>query len=236
SFPASKSALDAGDGLGTMGVFTTDLNAERIDVGHPGTLKVRCTRGADLEVTPGREQFTAEGGLTDYPWQEGGSGIGNGYDYPYGNVPDDFAAEQQHIQTGGVLTSISGSQASGNLIRNGDFDTPISGTRATKLPQWNITSGDTNISQSPAALNGVNSIRVAGAATMEQDILEAPTNGVIGGIAVKAKVNGTGGDGVTGSITVSIMSRDESATYGQLVFNVATTEHNLGNVLIAVPG
>jgi hypothetical protein len=217
-----------GEGDGTIGVGNLDINGELIDVGHPGTLRVRCVRDVSQGATAGREEFILDG-LPDgrrYLWEEGAPFIGNSYNYQYGTqgISADIGPEQPAAASGGRLAAFSAGQ--GNLIAGGTF-TPAA------LNIWEVVSGTPTIEEGATRINGTGSLSTTTNFVIRQDIApNAMRNSVFYAVGVKVKpVNGGSGT-VTGTLTVKIQDRDGSTTHATRTVTIGSITVNAVHVTV----
>ena len=214
-FTKDTASTVTGSGAGKMTLASTDVNGDIIDVGHVETMTFRCIKDFSEGAAAGREQFQARGAaLGDYPWQEGGSDLGASYTYPYGQVSADFGSGQVRGITGGVITSNSGASASGNLVRNGDFENSISGSLTTKVPQWDITTGDCGVAQETTdPILGINSLAITTDFVMDQNFGQ---NRLLPRAFYAISIKADRLASATGTLTVKVMDRDEGTTHGTM--------------------
>jgi len=228
----STSITGTSAGAGACKMLSTDINSNKIDVGHTEDLTLFCIRDYSQGSTAGAELFEIRGedNSGKRPWEEGGSGTnGASYDYPYGNVRADFGPDIRRAVSGASLAAIGPSSSAGNLISNGDFESAISGTGSTKLPSWTISSGDTAVSQITAAtssneaINGTYSIEVNDNFKMDHFFSQGrlkPRTAY--GLAVKL----TRKTSADGTLTVKIMDADEGTTHATLTQAVGSLSND----------
>lgn len=209
-------------GAGKLTISSTDVDGEKIDVGHVENLSLICNKDVSEGATAGSEEFqiVGEDNVGKFPWEEGGSGTnGASYDYPYGKVRSDFGSGQKRAVSGGIIKSVGGSTASGNLLVNGDFETPISGSGATKLPSWNISAGDTAITQETAdPIFGTYSISADDNFTMSNIL-------TVGRVKPRAAyfiaIKLERGSSADGTLTVKVMDSDGGTTHATLTQSIS---------------
>lgn len=233
-FTKDTAATVVGSGTGLLKFISTDLNSDIIDIGHVETFVLECDRDFTDGVVAGREEFLVKGedaGI--YPWDENGSALSNSYDYGYGRVTTDFSINQPRIASGGKIISLGASSGGGNLLRNGDFETAISGSGTTKLSQWDITTGDATITQEDTdPINGSYSLDASADFVMEQLITQGRLkSGVFYGLGLKVERKSS----ATGTVTVKIMDRDEGTTHGTLTIDVSTLTNDTPVLLTNTP-
>ena len=226
------SGVSAGDGACVMS--SLDPNGDKLDIGHLEDMRLVCIQDYSQGAAAGTEVFQIRGedNTGKRPWEEGGSGTnGASYDYPYGNVLADFSSEQQRARSGGTITSISSSN--GNFVLNGNFENPITGTGATKLPDWTINAGDTAITQETAdPLLGVYSL--LGDANFQMDSFFnqgslRPRAGY--GLAVKLERKNS----ADGTFTIKIMDSDEGTTHATLTVVLTTLSNDTPTLVVLDP-
>lgn len=211
----------SGSGAGKATIASTDLNGDIIDIGHVEDFVLECDRDYSDGTQAGREEFLIRGeDGGQYPWDENGSALSKSYNYDYGQVDTDFSSEQPRAGSGDKIQSLGPASGGGNLIKNGNFETPISGTGATKLSQWNITTGDTTITEeSTDPINGSYSLDASADFVMEHLLAQGRVkSGVFYGLGLKVERKSS----ATGSVTVKVMDRDEGTTHGTLTIDVST--------------
>ncbi len=230
----SISGTSAGSGDCVM--TSTDVQSDKIDVGHQETLSLVCTKDFSQGATAGAEEFEIRGedNAGKRPWEEGGSGTnGASYDYPYGNVRADFGADQLRAVSGEVLSAIGPSASAGNLITNGDFEQAISGTGASKIPNWTINSGDSDLAQETTdPMNGTYSIDATADFEMDHFFTQGrlkPRTAY--GIAIKLERQSS----ADGTLTVKIMDNDEGTTHATLTQNVASLSNDTPTLVTIDP-
>lgn len=211
-FVKDTASVVVGSGAGLMTIASTDVNGSVVDVGHVEDMTYRCIRDFSEGAAAGREQFRPRGeALADYPWLEGGSDLGASYNYPYGIVSADFGSGQVRGVSGGTLLATGGASSSGNLIRNGDFETAPVGTGQTKLSQWTITTGDATLLEEIAdPINGVTSLAASADFVMDQNFGQSrllPRS--FYAVSIKAERLAS----ATGTLTVKVMDQDEGTTH-----------------------
>jgi len=218
-----------------LSVGSVDLNGDIIDFGHIEDFVLECTTDFAAGSVAGAETFTIKGTAQGkYPWNEGGSALGNSYNYPFGIVTKDFASAQARAGSGSTIKSHSGGSASGNLLRNGDFETAIVGTGVDKLDQWTINAGDgglTNEDTDP--ITGIYSINATTDFEMDNFLTQGRVKTgtfVSMGIKVERKAS------ATGTLTVKLMDSDEGTTHGTLTIDISTLSNDTPVVLaLAAP-
>lgn len=233
----SISGTSAGAGLTVL--RSIDGQGDKIDVGHTETLSLVCNKDNSQGATAGKEQFqiVGEDNIGIDPWEEGGSGTnGASYDYPYGIVRADLGSDITRAVSGGIITSVGGSRASGNIIRNGDFESPITGSGTDKLPNWDITTGDAGVDNevTDPILGAIDVFSTANF-VMDQDFTTGamkPKN--IYGIGLKIRGDNGGSGTLTGTLTVKVMDQDEGATHGTLTVDLSTLAVNTSTVVIPI--
>lgn len=210
-----------GSGAGKMTLSSVDLNGDIIDLGNIEDLTIRCSKDYAQGAVAGAEEFEVIGSPEGaYPWLEGGSGLRGTYNYPYGIVPADFGPDQLKVGSGGKIKSIGGTSSAGNLVGNGDFEQSITGTGASKIPQWTINAGDSNLTQETTdPINGANSINAAGDFEMDHFFSQGRLKpGTFGSISIKVERKSS----ATGTLTVKVMDSDEGTTHGTLTLDIST--------------
>ena len=211
------------EGDGVLFILDTDLNGDKIDVGHEGTLRLLCNRDNSQGATAGNEQFIVTGlpANRNYPWQEGSPAIAS-YNYAYGSkgVAADIGPGVPRANVGAVITAKSA--GSGNLVVAGAFNTGFESSWSALPSNWTANA--------TTPINGTGDVRLTANGAIEQDL--QPNNlkrGQPYAVSIKAiAVNGGAGT-VTGTLTVAVMDRDEGTTHftqnitvGNLVVNTAT--------------
>lgn len=222
----------AGDGAMVAASAASDPNGDLIDLGHEGSLYFRCTRDHSEGATAGREEFTVYGtanttaqGNPPKPWEEGGPGNGRAYNPVYGITDAEFGRSQKRLAQGGKMTSVGPSAGAGNLILNGDFESAISGTGNSKLPDWTFSAGAADVAQSTDGdrINGTYSLEASDDFLMYQDMAVnrlAPRTTY--GLTAKVNLIDEATGGATGTFTVKIKNRDDSATLATLTVDLST--------------
>lgn len=220
-FTKDTATAITGAGAGLITISSTDVNGDIIDVGHVEDLTFKCVRDVSGGATVGREQFQIQG--TDsaaYRWLENGSNLGRSYDYPYGQVSADFGPAQARAITGAIITANSGSSASGNLVRNGDFETVISGSGTTKLSQWTISTGDAGVAnETTDPILGDTSLAITTDFVMDHNFGTGRLRpNTFYFISVKLDRLAS----ATGTLTVKVMDVDEGTTHATLTQDIST--------------
>lgn len=226
-FTKDTATTITGSGAGLITLSTLDVNGSLIDVGHVEDLTFRCSRDNSEGATAGREQFTAEGSdSSPFRWLENGTNLGRSYDYPYGQVNADFGSGLSRQRTGGILTSAGGASSTGNLVRNGDFESPIGAATGTgKLTQWDITTGDAGVAdESVDPILGENSLAITTDFVMDQNVSSGRLKPRVAYfISLKAERLAS----ATGSLTVKVMDRDEGTTHGTVTVDISTLTNDV---------
>lgn len=225
-FTKDSATTVSGSGSGKATISSSDLNSDIIDVGHVEDMTLRCDKDYSEGARAGAEEFTILGEFGGtYGWEEGGTANdGRSYDYPYGQVDVDFGAGQKRAVSGQRIKSIGGSTAAGNLVRNGDFESPISGTGSTKLPQWTINSGDSDLSQETSdPLFGTYSLLAAGDFEMDHFFSQGRLKPrAFYSISVKLERKSS----CDGTLTVKVMDSDEGTTHGTLTQDLTSLSND----------
>lgn len=220
-FTKDTAATVSGSGVGVLSLGSVDLNGDIIDFGNVEDFVLECSRDYASGSTAGAEEFHIRGAAAGkYPWLEGGSGLSNSYSYPFGIVPVDFAAAQPKATSGGTLKAVGGSSSAGNLIKNGDFEQPISGTGGTKLPDWTINAGDTTLTQETSdPITGTYSLAATADFEMDHFLAQGRVKpGTFASLAIKVERKSS----ATGTLTVKLMDADEGTTHGTLTIDIST--------------
>jgi len=220
-FTKDTGATVSGTGVGVLSIGSVDLNGDIIDFGHVEDFVLECTKDYASGATAGAEEFTIRGEAAGkYPWLEGGSGLDNSYNYAFGIVPVDFASAQVKAASGGKIKSFSGASSSGNLVRNGDFETAISGTGGSKLPFWTINAGDATITQETSdPITGTYSLAASADFEMDHFLSQGRVKpGTFVSMAIKVERKSS----ATGTLTVKLMDSDEGTTHGTLTIDIST--------------
>ena len=215
-FTKDTTSTITGSGAGLITIASVDVNGDIIDVGHVEKLTFRCNRDNSEGATAGRETFQIQGtDAASYAWLEGGSDLGKSYDYPYGEVSADFGSGQLRAITGGNIASASGAAATGNLVRNGDFETAISGATGTaKLSQWDITTGDSGVAdETTDPILGVTSLALTTNFKMDHVFGIGRLKPRVA-YFISCKLDRKAS--ATGTLTIKVMDRDEGTTHGTM--------------------
>lgn len=229
-YTKDTAATVVGSGAGVLGIASVDLNGDIIDYGHVEDFTIECSR-IDSVSAP---EFVIKGeSNAKYPWEENGSGLTNSYNYDFGRVVTDFAPEQPKAGSGDIIRAIGASSGGGNLVRNGDFETAISGTGTDKLSQWDITTGDATITQeSTDPINGAYSLDASADFVMDNLVTAGRVvDGTMMALAIKVERKSS----ATGTLTVKLMDRDEGTTHGTLTIDVSTLTNDVPVVLSSTP-
>jgi len=230
-YTKDTAATVVGSGAGLLSVGSVDLSGDIIDYGHVEDFVFECDR-VDGVSSP---EFTIKGSSTGkYPWEENGSGLSSSYNYDFGTVITDFASQQPKAGSGDTIRSIGASSGAGNLIRNGDFETPISGTGTDKLSQWTISTGDATITEeSTDPINGAYSLDASADFVMDSLLTAGRIQaGTMAALAIKVERKSS----ATGTLTVKLMDRDEGVTHGTLSITIGSLTNDVPVVLaIAAP-
>jgi hypothetical protein len=213
--PGSPAGSPSGDGK--VLVSNLDLNGEAIDVGHIGTLRLRCVRDATNGATAGAEQFQIDGVPNGrvYPWDEGAPFVGNSYDYVYGSkgVSADISPRQPRAASGGRLLSVSGNR--GNLLRAGNFPVGFAN-------QWELVSGAMPAVETADPINGTQSLNAEANFVIQQLIpLRRIANGVRHAVSIKVEPDNGGSGTVTGQLAILVQNRAGTATYLNLEIDLS---------------
>lgn len=225
----SFSAGGSNAGAGVTGILNTDLDSTSMDISHVETITLRCTQDATQGASAGREVFSITGSQSTNKraWEEGGSGDAGPYQASYGRGLHEFPPNVK--QASGQITVVGGSRAAGNLIRNGDFETPISGSGTAKLSDWTISSGDTTVVQASTAgtdlINGTYCIKTTGNFSMYQNTTDLKA-GLPYGLSIKARTINGGAGTVTGTLTVTVKSQDDVTTYATVSVTIGSLTVN----------
>jgi hypothetical protein len=210
------------NGDGTAAILAVDHNGDPLDEGVVETLEIRCTRDQHSGSEPGREQWSIRGrGPTIYPWEEAGSGASNGgFNYTYGRTPADIIPNR--IRTGlGVITTVGGDSASGNIINNGNFVAPKAGNT---VPSWVVDGDPDDIENADDPINGVNSLRFADDVAIYQLRADGRFTAArtAWGIGLKVRTENGGSGTVTGTLRVRVQNRQGNVTFGTLTVDLST--------------
>ena len=220
-YTKDTAAAVSGSGTGVLSVGSTDLNGDIIDYGHVEDFVLRCAKDYADGAVAGAEEFDVVGTSSrKYPWDEGGSGDSGSYNYAFGRVTTDFSVNQARSASGNRIKSIGASTAAGNLVTNGDFESAISGTGASKLPNWTINAGDSTLTQETAdPINGTYSLAASDDFEMDHFLSQGRLKpGTFASIAIKVERKSS----ATGTLTVKVMDNDEGTTHGTLTVDIST--------------
>jgi hypothetical protein len=233
----SMTAGGSNYGTGKVLVHTTGANGEEMDISHIETLTLKCVSDFFSGSTLGREAFQIYGeALTAYNWNSvdvGGTATTGGFTYTYGKGLKDFSPRQESLKSGDNLTSVNGSNGSGNLVNNGDLESRMSGSGSAKLPEWTISAGDTTLLEQSTYIKGAYSIKATGNFTMYQNITNQDKMRAksIHGMSIMARTDNAGAGTVTGTLTFKVRAQDDSADYGTITIDLSTlTPGNPGTV------
>jgi hypothetical protein len=222
-----------GSGAGKMSVLAVGLNGKLIDCGHIDTITFRCELDQSNGAAAGQQEFLVSGLARTWPWQEGGIGVQAGdYKHPYSRVAGDpipvIASAGQRIAAVPATNGIV------NILSNGDFEQAFVGTGTDKIPSWPLTAGTIAhwLAETTDPINGVGSITTTSDGKLAQNIPDGKMrSGGYYGISLKAMVHSTGTPGVTGTVTVKIMDRDEGTTHGTLTLDLATLVNDVKTII-----
>lgn len=220
-YTKDTAASVSGSGAGVLSLGSVDLNGDVIDYGHVEDFVLRCAKDYADGAVAGAEEFDIVGTSSrKYPWDEGGSGDSGSYNYAFGRVTTDFSVNQVRSASGSRIKSIGGSTAAGNVVTNGDFESAISGTGTTKLPNWTISSGDSTLTQETAdPIGGTYSLAASANFKMDHFLAQGRLKpGTFASIAVKVERKSS----ATGTLTVKVMDSDEGTTHGTLTVDIST--------------
>ena len=235
---SSMTAGGSNYGTGKILVHTTGANGEKLDISHLETLTLKCISDFFSGSSLGREEFSIYGeALAGYNWNSvdaGGTAKTGGFAYTYGKGLKDFSPRQEFLKSGDTIKSVNGSTSSGNLVNNGDFETAITGSGTTKLPEWVISSGDSTLTQeSTNEIKGDFSIKATGNFTMYQNVTNQDKFHAksIHGMAIMVRTDNGGAGTVTGTLTFKVKSQDDATAYETITVDLSTlTPGNPGTV------
>ena len=233
-FVKDTASVVTGSGVGLAAMVSNDLTGDIIDFGHVEDFTLQCVRDWSDGTPSGREEFLIKGEDSGiYPWDEGGSSTDSSYNYPFCLVPTDFSKDQLRNASGGNIKVLGPGSGAGNLIRNGDMEIAISGTGTDKLNQWDITTGDTTITEeSTDPINGAISLDASANFTMEQNLSQSRVkSGAFYQMGIKIERKSS----ATGTVTVKLMDRDAGTTHGTLTVDVSTLSNDTPVVSTHVP-
>lgn len=220
---STMTAGGSNKGNGTVCVFGNDPNGIALDVAHSDTIRLECTKDAfSGGMIEGKEKFRVVGGdLGVKPWVEPGSS-GRPYSRTYGLGLYDFGPLQDKyvLADRQEFFGCGASEATGNLIKNGDFEDAFSGSGTDKIPEWTITTDAGDITaDTTTEIEGSQSLKFTAAESIYQSITNAVRTKTAYGLQIYVLGHVSSG-GLTGSLTVKI--KDDSATHTTLTIDLST--------------
>jgi hypothetical protein len=237
---SSMSAGGSNVGTGKVTVLNTDGQSLDMNISHVETLTFKCIQDSTQGAVAGREVFSISGAQSTNrrAWERGGSGPSGQYVGGYGAGVKEWPPSVQQARgnatntDSGNFTCCGASVASGNLISNGDFEIPISGSGNSKLANWTFTSGEATTVQASTAgtdlINGSYCLKATAMFSMYQkDLTNKLKQGVPLGLSIKCRPINGGSGTVTFTGHVKVMSTDDVTTYATHTFTDADFTVNL---------